>query len=115
MRVIAGKARSLPLKAPVGLDTRPTTDRIKETLFNMLAPELPGAVFLDLYDENKGLIGRDHVNRKGKVEIFGIGAGGGKWKPITREEMIDAHTLMPDGTRIEREKGVIYTEIGNIK
>lgn len=55
------------------------------------------------------------IDRKGKVEIFGIGAGGGKWKPITREEMIDAHTLMPDGTRIEREKGVIYTEIGNIK
>ena len=36
MRVIAGTARSLPLKTPEGMDTRPTTDRIKETLFNML-------------------------------------------------------------------------------
>ena len=36
MRVIAGTARSLPLKTIEGLDTRPTTDRIKETLFNML-------------------------------------------------------------------------------
>ena len=36
MRVIAGSARSLPLKTPEGMDTRPTTDRIKETLFNML-------------------------------------------------------------------------------
>ena len=41
MRVIAGKARSLKLKTPEGLDTRPTTDRIKETLFNMLQPYLP--------------------------------------------------------------------------
>ena len=45
MRVIAGTARSLPLKTPAGMDTRPTTDRIKETLFNMLQPYLPGAVF----------------------------------------------------------------------
>ena len=35
MRVIAGTARSLPLKTPEGMDTRPTTDRIKETLFNL--------------------------------------------------------------------------------
>ena len=40
MRVIAGTARSLPLKTPEGLDTRPTTDRIKETLFNILQPDL---------------------------------------------------------------------------
>ena len=36
MRVIAGKARSIPLRSVEGLDTRPTTDRIKETLFNMI-------------------------------------------------------------------------------
>ena len=40
MRVIAGSARRLLLKTLDGLDTRPTTDRIKETLFNMLQPEL---------------------------------------------------------------------------
>ena len=40
MRVIAGKARSIPLKTVEGQDTRPTTDRIKETLFNMLQNEL---------------------------------------------------------------------------
>ena len=43
MRIIAGKARRLPLKSLPGKDTRPTTDRIKETLFNMLAPELDHA------------------------------------------------------------------------
>ena len=52
MRVIAGTARSLPLKTPAGLDTRPTTDRIKETLFNMLQPHLYEAVFVDLFMEN---------------------------------------------------------------
>ena len=39
MRVIAGKARRLNLKTVPGMDTRPTTDRIKETLFNILQPE----------------------------------------------------------------------------
>ena len=38
MRVIAGTAKRLQLKTLEGLDTRPTTDRIKETLFNMLTP-----------------------------------------------------------------------------
>ena len=49
MRVIAGTARSLPLKTPEGLDVRPTTDRIKETLFNMLQWDIPGGVFVDLF------------------------------------------------------------------
>lgn len=40
MRIIAGKGRSLPLKTIEGIDTRPTTDRIKETLFNMLQYEI---------------------------------------------------------------------------
>ena len=49
MRVIAGTARSLPLKAPKGLDTRPTTDRIKETLFNMIQNRVPDGIFVDLF------------------------------------------------------------------
>ena len=55
MRVIAGTARRLPLKTPEGMDTRPTTDRIKETLFNMLQPSLSGAVFIDLYSGSGGI------------------------------------------------------------
>ena len=47
MRVIAGTARSLPLRTPEGMDTRPTTDRIKETLFNMLQTYIPDCVFVD--------------------------------------------------------------------
>ena len=49
MRVIAGSARRTQLKTLEGMDTRPTTDRIKETLFNMIAPYLYDSIFLDLF------------------------------------------------------------------
>lgn len=51
MRVIAGTAKRLQLKTLDGMDTRPTTDRIKETLFNMLAPYIYDSLFLDLLQE----------------------------------------------------------------
>ena len=62
MRVIAGTARSLPLKSPEGMDTRPTTDRIKETLFNMLQPYLASCVFIDLFS-GSGAIGIEAISR----------------------------------------------------
>lgn len=62
MRVIAGKARRLLLKTPPGYDTRPTTDRIKETLFNILNPHLAGADFLDLFS-GSGAIGIEALSR----------------------------------------------------
>ena len=49
MRIIAGTFRSRALQAPEGLATRPTSDRLRETLFNVLAPRIKGAAFLDLY------------------------------------------------------------------
>lgn len=69
MRVIAGTAGSLPLKAPEGLDTRPTTDRIKETLFNMLQPDIPGAVFVDLFS-GSGAIGIEALSRGAAKAYF---------------------------------------------
>ncbi len=69
MRVIAGTARSLPLKTPEGLDTRPTTDRIKETLFNMLQSYVPGAVFVDLYAGSGG-IGIEAISRGAAKAYF---------------------------------------------
>lgn len=51
MRVIAGSARGLLLDTPKGMKTRPTSDRIKETLFNILQNDLYGARFLDLSPE----------------------------------------------------------------
>lgn len=49
MRVIAGEFRSRVLQAPRGMNTRPTSDRLRETLFNVLASHLDGAEVLDLY------------------------------------------------------------------
>ena len=69
MRVIAGTARSLPLKTPEGMDTRPTTDRIKETLFNMLQNEVPSALFLDLF-AGSGQIGLEALSRGAKYAVF---------------------------------------------
>lgn len=69
MRVIAGTARSLRLKTPEGMDTRPTTDRIKETLFNMLQPYLSDAVFIDLYSGSGG-IGIEALSRGARHAYF---------------------------------------------
>lgn len=69
MRVIAGEARSLPLKCPQGKDTRPTTDRIKETLFNMLQADIPGCVFVDMFSGSGG-IGIEALSRGAKKAYF---------------------------------------------
>ena len=69
MRVIAGKARRLPLKTVPGMDTRPTTDRIKETLFNMLQPELLDSRFLDLFS-GSGAIGIEALSRGAAFAVF---------------------------------------------
>ena len=69
MRVIAGTARSLPLKTPEGMDTRPTTDRIKETLFNMLQTKIGGSVFVDLFSGSGG-IGIEAISRGANKAYF---------------------------------------------
>ncbi len=69
MRVIAGTARRLHLKTPEGSHTRPTTDRIKETLFNMIQDEVYGSVFVDLY-AGSGAIGIEALSRGAKKCYF---------------------------------------------
>lgn len=69
MRIIAGKARRLPLRTLPGKDTRPTTDRIKETLFNMISQELDGAYFLDLF-AGSGQIGLEAISRGSDYCVF---------------------------------------------
>ncbi|NLL00034.1 MAG: 16S rRNA (guanine(966)-N(2))-methyltransferase RsmD [Clostridiales bacterium] len=69
MRVIAGKARRLNLKTPQGYDTRPTTDKIKETLFNILNPYVADADFLDLFS-GSGAIGIEALSRGAKYAAF---------------------------------------------
>ncbi len=69
MRVIAGSARSLKLKTIDGMSTRPTTDRIKETLFNILNSNLQGCIFLDLFS-GSGAIGIEALSRGAAKAFF---------------------------------------------
>jgi 16S rRNA (guanine(966)-N(2))-methyltransferase RsmD len=62
MRIIAGLFRSRSLEAPPGLATRPSSDRLRETLFNVLAPRMEGAAFLDLY-AGSGAVGIEALSR----------------------------------------------------
>jgi 16S rRNA (guanine(966)-N(2))-methyltransferase RsmD len=92
MRIIAGSLRSRTLEAPPGFTTRPTSDRLRETLFNVLAPRIQGAAFLDLY-AGSGAVGIEALSRgaarvefverepkalkalRGNLERLGLSAG----------------------------------------
>ncbi len=67
--MIAGSAGSLKLKTPEGDQTRPTTDKSKETLFNMLNPYLADASFLDLF-AGSGAIGIEALSRGAREVVF---------------------------------------------
>lgn len=62
MRVIAGKYRGRNLKSPPSLEVRPTSDRLRETLFNVIAPRIEGARFLDLC-AGSGAVGIEALSR----------------------------------------------------
>ena len=67
MRVVAGSAKSLKLKTIEGMETRPTQDRIKETLFNMIQYDIAGCTFLDLFSGSGG-IGIEALSRGTKLD-----------------------------------------------
>ena len=69
MRVIGGEFRSRVLKSVPGLDVRPTPDRLREALFNVLAPRIEGAVFADLY-AGTGAVGIEALSRGAARAIF---------------------------------------------
>ena len=69
MRIIAGKYRGRRLKSPPSLETRPTSDRLRETLFNILAPRIKGARFLDLC-AGSGAVGIEALSRGAAHAIF---------------------------------------------
>ena len=69
MRVIAGEARSLKLITPEGNNTRPTADRIKETLFNVIQNEVPASIFVDLFSGSGG-IGVEALSRGANKAYF---------------------------------------------
>ncbi|MHB9096120.1 MAG: 16S rRNA (guanine(966)-N(2))-methyltransferase RsmD [Eubacteriales bacterium] len=69
LRVITGRARGRKLKAPKGMETRPTSDRIKESLFNIIGDRIIDAIFLDLY-AGTGAIGIEAISRGAGKSVF---------------------------------------------
>lgn len=69
MRVIGGEFRSRRLRSLPGLDVRPTPDRLREALFNVLAPRLEGRVFVDAY-AGTGAVGIEALSRGAARVIF---------------------------------------------
>jgi len=69
MRVIAGRFGSRRLAAPAGESTRPSSDRLRETLFNVLAPSIEGSAFLDLY-AGSGAVGIEALSRGASRVVF---------------------------------------------
>jgi 16S rRNA (guanine(966)-N(2))-methyltransferase RsmD len=69
MRVIAGEFRSRKLLSIPGLETRPTSDRLRETLFNILRPAIAGAIFVDGY-AGTGAVGIEALSRGARHAVF---------------------------------------------
>ncbi|MEN6350132.1 MAG: 16S rRNA (guanine(966)-N(2))-methyltransferase RsmD [Syntrophomonas sp.] len=69
MRIIAGRAKGRRLKAPPGLNTRPLTNMIKESLFNVLGAGIEGSSFLDLF-AGSGSVGIEALSRNARLVIF---------------------------------------------
>ena len=69
MRVISGKARGIVLKTPTGMATRPTADRVKEAIFNIIQFDVPTARVLDLFG-GTGQLGIEALSREAKHATF---------------------------------------------
>src|SRR5271156_449632 len=69
MRVIAGKYRSRPLKGPGAHRLRPTSDRLRETLFNVLGPTIEDSLFVDLF-AGTGAVGIEAISRGAREAIL---------------------------------------------
>lgn len=69
MRVIAGEFRSRKLKSMPGIEVRPTSDKMRETLFNILRPVLEGSVFVDAY-AGTGAVGIEAISQGARQVIF---------------------------------------------
>jgi 16S rRNA (guanine(966)-N(2))-methyltransferase RsmD len=127
MRIIAGSLRSRTLETPPGLATRPTSDRLRETLFNVLAPRIQGAAFLDLY-AGSGAVGIEALSRgaarvgfveqepkalkalRGNLERLGISSGfridsssvAASLKHLASELLADGALVIAEHRRKER-------------
>lgn len=69
MRIISGQSRGRKLLSPTGLDTRPTTDRVKESMFNLIIPFIPADSVLDLF-AGSGALGLEALSRRSGHCVF---------------------------------------------
>ena len=99
MRVIAGVARSVPLRSPEGEETRPTTDRIKETLFNIIQTRVPGCRFLDLF-AGSGQMGIEALSRGAHHAVL---IDSGKEPAEVIKANLNKTKLSDKGTLIQRQ------------
>jgi 16S rRNA (guanine(966)-N(2))-methyltransferase RsmD len=90
MRVIAGALRRRTIESPAGLSTRPTSDRLRETLFNVLAPRIDRSRFLDLY-AGSGAVGIEASSR-GAAHVVCVEHAGPALKALrTNLENLNLH------------------------
>jgi 16S rRNA (guanine966-N2)-methyltransferase len=91
VRIIAGKYRSRVLKGPGKLKMRPTSDRLRETLFNVLGPTVEDSLFIDLF-AGTGAVGIEAISRGARLAIF-IEAHAGAVKLLKQNlEALNAQT-----------------------
>jgi 16S rRNA (guanine966-N2)-methyltransferase len=110
MRVIAGTYRSRSLVAPRGLQTRPTSDRLRETLFNILAPRLEGCRFADLY-AGTGAVGIEAISRAAEHVWFAENA-----EPAlaSLRQNLAALKISRDFTLEDRGVGALLQRLGKL-
>jgi 16S rRNA (guanine966-N2)-methyltransferase len=100
MRVISGTRKSIPLKSLPGNNTRPTTDRIKETLFNMIAMDIPDCNFLDLFSGS------------GQIAIEALSRGARHATLIENQK--DANKIIKENinkTKFEKEATILERDV----
>ncbi len=120
-RIIAGRGKGRRLKTPKGLDTRPTGARVRQTLFDILAPAVPGCRFLDPFAGNGG-IGLEALSRgaarvvlvdqsRAAVEAIrenarALEGGGGEIRVFHQEARVALATMADAGVRFD----VVYLD-----
>ncbi|MBZ5508137.1 MAG: 16S rRNA (guanine(966)-N(2))-methyltransferase RsmD [Acidobacteriia bacterium] len=102
MRVIAGKYKSRRLAAPQGIETRPTSDRLRETLFNVVTPGIKDSVWLDLF-AGSGAVGIEALSR-GARSVYFVESAGSAARTIRK----NLHTLkIEEGAEVIERDAVV--------
>ena len=101
MRIIAGKYRSRLLVSPPGTSTRPTSDRLRETLFNILSVRIPDCRFVDLY-AGTGAVGLEAISRGAQHVYFAENSG-----PALKTLRTNLQNLKIGGVYALEDRGVM--------